>query len=145
MATVEKGDLIRVHYKGRFKNGTVFDSSEPDSPIQFKVGEGDLIKGFEQGVIGMSVGEEKEVMVSAEEGYGVYMKEKVFAFDRSRAPENFDPEIGQQIQMYRADGMPINVTVVDKSEKSFILDCNHPLAGKDLIFNIKLIEIIDKI
>jgi FKBP-type peptidyl-prolyl cis-trans isomerase 2 len=141
MAKVKEGDTISIHYTGKLEDGTVFDSSEDSAPLELKVGDGEFLKGLEEGVIGMEVGDEKTINIPAEEGYGIYMKEKVFEFGRDRAPENFDPEIGQQLQMYRADGMPITVKVTGKTEKTFIMDCNHPLAGKNLVFDIKLVEI----
>ena len=141
MAKVKEGDTISIHYAGKLEDGTVFDSSEGGAPLEFKVGGGEFLKGLEDGVIGMEAGDEKTIRIPAEEGYGIHMGEKVFEFGRDRAPENFDPEIGQQLQMYRADGMPITVKVTGKTEKAFIMDCNHPLAGKNLVFDIKLVEI----
>jgi len=141
MARVKKGDTVNVHYTGKLEDGTVFDSSEGGVPLEFKVGEGEFLKGLEDGVIGMEIGEEKTIKIPAEEGYGIYMKEKIFEFGKDRAPENFNPEIGQELQMYRADGMPITVKVIEKTEKGFMMDCNHRLAGKNLIFDIKLVEI----
>ena len=142
MGIAKKGDTVRVHYTGRLEDGTVFDTSEDGASMEFKVGEGELLKAFEQGVVGMSVGETKTIHIPAEEAYGPRKDEMVFEFDRSRAPENFEAEIGQQLQMYRADGQAVNITVVGKSEKSFTMDCNHPLAGKDLTFDVRLEEIL---
>jgi len=141
MAKVKEGDTISIHYTGKLEDGTVFDSSEGGAPLEFKVGDGEFLKGLEYGAIGMGIEDEKTIRIPAEEGYGIHMEEKVFEFGRDRAPENFDPEIGQQLQMYRADGMPITVKVTGKTEKTFIMDCNHPLAGKNLAFEIKLMEI----
>ena len=141
MAKVKGGDTISIHYTGKLEDGTVFDSSEGGRPRGFKVGGGELLKGLEDGVIGMEAGDEKTIRIPAEEGYGIYTEEKVFEFSRDRAPENFDPEIGRQLQMYRADGLPITVKVAGKTEKAFIMDCNHQLAGKNLVFEIKLVEI----
>ena len=141
MAKVKEGDTVNIHYKGKLEDGAVFDSSEGGAPLEFKVGGGEFLKALEDGVIGMEAGDEKTIRITAEEGYGIHTKEKVFEFGRDKAPENFDPEIGQQLQMYRADGMPITVKVTGKTEKAFIMDCNHPLAGKNLVFEIKLVEI----
>ena len=142
MAKVKEGDTISIHYTGKLEDGTVFDSSEGGASLEFKVGGGEFLKGLEDGVIGMEAGDEKTIRIPAEEGYGICTEEKVFEFGRDRAPENFDPEIGQQLQMHRADGMPIPVKVTGKIEKAFIMDCNHPLAGKNLVFDIKLVEIV---
>jgi len=142
MAIVKEGDTVRVHYAGKLEDGTVFDSSADGAPLEFTVGKGELIKGFEQGVIGMSAGESKAIRISSEDAYGPHKKEMVFEFNRDRAPKNFDPQVGQQINMQRADGKLISVTVIDKTETAFILDCNHHLSGKNLIFDVKLIEIV---
>ena len=142
MANVKEGDTVRVHYTGKLEDGTVFDTSEDGASMEFKVGSGELLKAFEKAVIGMSIGDKKTIKISMEEAYGPRKEEMVFEYDRARAPENFDAEIGQQLQMYRADGQPVNITVIAKSEKSFTMDCNHALAGKDLIFDVRLEEIL---
>lgn len=142
MAIVKEGDTIRVHYTGKFEDGTVFDSSEGGASLEVRLGESSFIPGFEEGVIGMSTGETKTIFIPMEKGYGLRNKDMVFEFDRSKAPENFNPQVGQQLQMYRADGVPVMVTVVALSEKSVTMDCNHPLAGKNLIFDITLEEIL---
>ena len=142
MGIAKEGDTVRVHYTGKLEDGTVFDTSEDGASLEFKVGSGDLLKAFEQGVIGMSIGEKKTIKIPMEEAYGPRKDEMVFEYDRSRAPENFDAEIGQEMQMYRADGKPVNITVIAKSEKSFTMDCNHALAGKDLTFDVRLEEIL---
>jgi len=142
MAIAKKGDTVRVHYTGKLEDGTVFDTSEDGASMEFKVGSGELLKAFEKAVIGMSIGDKKTIKISMEEAYGPRKEEMVFEYDRARAPENFDAEIGQQLQMYRADGKPVNITVIAKSEKSFTMDCNHALAGKDLIFDVRLEEIL---
>lgn len=142
MERVKEGDTIRIHYTGKLEDGTVFDSSEGDNPLEFTVGEGMIIPGLEQGVIGMTPGESKSITVPMELAYGDYRKERVFELSRERVPENFNPGIGQQIQMYRADGLSIVATVIGIFENYFLVDCNHPLAGKTLIFEIKLLEIL---
>jgi len=142
MAIAKKGDTVRVHYTGKLEDGTVFDTSEDGASMEFKVGSGELLKAFEKAVIGMSIGDKKTIKIPMEEAYGPRKEEMVFEYDRARAPENFDAEIGQQLQMYRADGKPVNITVIAKSEKSFTMDCNHALAGKDLIFDVRLEEIL---
>jgi len=144
MAVAKEGDTVRVHYTGRFEDGTVFDTSEDGASMEFKIGTGELLKAFEQGVVGMAVGEAKTIFIPAAEAYGPRNEDMVFEFDRARAPENFDAEIGQQLQMYRADGMPIVVTVLEKTETGFVMDSNHPLAGKNLIFEVTLEEIVQE-
>ncbi|MFZ6017914.1 MAG: FKBP-type peptidyl-prolyl cis-trans isomerase [Nitrospirota bacterium] len=142
MAVVKEGDMVRVHYTGKFDDGTVFDSSEDSTPMEFTVGKGEVFQRVDEGIIGMNPGDIKTIRIPMEEAYGPHMEERVFEFDRKRAPEGFDPVIGQVVQMYRADGLPVRATVIGKSETSFTMDCNHPLSGKDLIFDITLIEIV---
>lgn len=142
MATVKQGDTIRIRYVGRIEDGTVFDSSEGRPPLEFTAGEGEVIPGLEQGVIGMSIGETKTITIPAELGYGPYMKERFFEMDRKKIPGNFNIEVGLRLQMYRADGMPMMVTVVGTSENTLTMDCNHPLAGKTLIFDTTLAETV---
>lgn len=142
MSGVKEGDKVRIQYTGKLNDGTVFDSSEGRDPIEFTIGKGEFFAAFEQGVIGMSPGESTTIRIPIEEAYGPHKKEMVFEFDKKRAPENFDPAIGQRVQMYRADEHPVMVTVVGINETSFIMDCNHPLAGKDLTFDVTLVEIV---
>lgn len=135
------GDKVRVHYTLRIDD-EVFESSVGMKPIEFVIGNGDLLPGFENGVIDMAPGETKTIHIPAEEAYGPRDENKVFDFDRSRAPEGFEPEIGQMVQMYRPDGKSIIVTVVDITDEYFKMDANHPLAGKDLTFDLELVEIV---
>jgi peptidylprolyl isomerase len=142
MAQVTEGDTIRIHYVGKLEDGTVFDSSEGGASLELRLGNGEFIKGLEEGVIGMSPGDKKTIFMTADKAYGPHLDEKVFEFHKDRAPQDFDPEIGQQYQMYRADGMPILVTVLKRTETGYMMDCNHPLAGKNLIFEVVLEEIV---
>lgn len=142
MKTVKHGDTIRIHYTGKLQDDTVFDSSEGRNPLEFTVGEGEVISGLEQGVLGMVVGETKIITIPAELGYGPYMKERIFEIDRKKIPGNFNIEAGLRLQMYRADGMPVMVTVLKVSEDTITMDANHPLAGKTLVFETKLVEIM---
>lgn len=144
MAKVKEGDTIRIHYVGKLEDGTVFDSSEGGASLEIKLGQGEFIKGLEEGVIGMEPGETKIIGMTADRAYGPHIKEKIFEFHKDRAPQDFNPEIGQQYQMYRADGMPIVVTVLEKTETGYVMDCNHPLAGKDLVFEVTLDEIVQE-
>lgn len=142
MAVVKKGDTIRIHYKGRLEDGTVFDSTEGGASLEFTVGKGEFLAVLENGVLGMEPGKSKTLYIGAEEGYGLHKKERVFEYDRGKLPEGVQPVVGQQMQMYRADGLPITVTLVGVSESTVTMDCNHPLAGKNLIFDITLEEIV---
>lgn len=142
MATAKQGDTISIHYTGKLEDGTVFDSSEGGKPLEFTIGEGELIQGLEQGVIGMAAGESRVIGIPAELAYGPREEDRVFEFSKDKIGENINLEIGQQVQMFRADGMPVMATIIGKSETSYTMDCNHPLAGKTLIFETRLLQIL---
>ena len=142
MQRVKKGDTVIISYIGRLEDGTVFDSTENRNPLEFTVGEGELIPGLEQGIIGMMPGESKTILIPMELGYGPHLNERVCELDKERVPQGFQPEMGQQLTLYRADGLPIMGTVIGESGTSFTMDYNHPLAGKTLIFETRLLEII---
>ena len=135
------GDTVKVHYTGSLEDGTVFDTSLEREPLEFTLGQGQLIPGFEQAVIGMKIGESKTVTIPAEQAYGPYNNELISVIDRDNLAEGLDPEVGQQLQTQQPDGQTIIVTVIEVSETSITVDANHPLAGKDLTFEIELIEI----
>jgi len=142
MSQVKDGDTIRIHYIGKLEDGSVFDSSEGGASLEITIGKGEFIKGLEEGLLGMTVGETKSIFMAPDKAYGPHIQEKVFEFHKDRAPQDFSPEIGQQYQLYRADGMPIVVRVLEKTEAGYLMDCNHPLAGKNLIFEVTLEEIV---
>ncbi len=142
MAGVKEGDTVRIKYTGRLEDGSVFDTSDGGIALEFKVGEGEFLPGLEKGVVGMGVGESKTIMIPAEEGYGLHKAERIFEWDRSRLPEGLDVTVGQQLQMYRADGAPVLVTIAGLSDATVTMDCNHPLAGKNLVFDITVEEIV---
>lgn len=142
MTKAKQGSGVRVHYKGTFSDGTVFDSSEGCDPLTFAIGEGQVIPGFENAVIGMSRGETKTVVIAADQAYGPHLNEMVIDVDRSQFQEHITPEIGQVLQLRRPDGQPpIRVTITAISGSTVTLDANHPMAGKDLTFEIQLMEI----
>ncbi len=136
------GDKVKVHYTLKAADGEVIDSSVNASPLEFTLGEGKLIPGFEKGIIGMTPNDSKTITVPPEEAYGHRKEKMVFEFSRENAPEGFDPQIGQLVQLHRPDGNSFKVTVLGITEKGFKMDANHPLAGKDLIFDLELVEII---
>jgi len=138
---VKTGDTIQVHYTGTLEDGTVFDTSLKREPLEFTLGQGQLIPGFEQAVIGMKVGESKTANIPAEQAYGQYSNELISVIERDKLPEDLDPEVGQRLQAQQPDGRTKIVTVINVSETSITVDANHPLAGKDLTFEIELIEI----
>jgi FKBP-type peptidyl-prolyl cis-trans isomerase 2 len=142
MAQAKMGDTVKVHYTGKLEDGTVFDTSIDRDPLQFTIGEGELIPGFEQAVVGMNPGESKTTKVPADKAYGPHREEMVLVVDRNQFPVDLQPKVDQRLQIRQEDGRIIVVTVTDVSESSVTLDANHPLAGKDLTFDIRLIEIV---
>ena len=145
MAQAKEGDTVNVHYTGRLGDGTVFDSSAGRDPLQFTIGEGQLIPGFETGVLGMNPKETKTVEIPANEAYGPHHDEMVMVVEKSQFPPDLNPEIGDQLQMRHESGQIVIVTVTEISDANITLDANHPLAGKDLIFDLELAEIIQSI
>jgi peptidylprolyl isomerase len=141
MQQAKSGDTVKVHYSGRLTDGTTFDSSEGRDPLEFKVGNGDVIKGFDEGVTGMSVGEKKTVHIPADEAYGQKDENRVVEFPRENFPPDLQPEVGMQLNMSNGAGQVIPVVIVEVGNESVTLDANHPLAGEDLIFDIELVDI----
>ena len=141
MKQAQSGDSVKVHYTGKFKDGSVFDSSREREPLQFTVGKGSLIRGFEEAVPGMSLGEKKTISIPPEEGYGVHKKELAFRVKKENFPSAIKPEVGGMLQMRQPDGGVLEVRISQITEDSIVLDANHPLAGKELIFDIELVEI----
>ena len=141
MDTVERGDTVKVRYTGRLENGMVFDSTMSSGPLMFTIGEGELIVGFEEAVVGMKPGESKKVKVSADKAYGPYHKDLTMVVDHDQLPEDFELEVGERLEMAHEMGYPIVYTVTKVSESTVTLDANHILAGKNLIFEIELVEI----
>jgi peptidylprolyl isomerase len=138
----KNGDRVKVHYTLKDSKGDVVESSRDSQPIEFTIGEGNVIPGFEKGIIGMAITETKTVTISPEDAYGRHDEKKVFEFERKNAPGDFDPSIGQSVKMHRPDGKAVVVTVVGRTEKGFMMDANHPLAGKELTFDLELLEIL---
>ena len=141
MSQVKDGDQVKVHYTGKLDDGTVFDSSEGKPPFEFKIGTKSVIPGFESAVKEMTVGDEKSVTIPSEVGYGPIRDELIATVNKSAFPENIEPTIGRQLQMEQPGGKTINVTIAKIEGEEVTLDANHPLAGKELIFDIKLVEI----
>jgi peptidylprolyl isomerase len=138
----KEGDTVKVHYTGTLEDGSVFDTSVEREPLQFTIGEGQLILGFEQGVIGMKLGESKTITIPADQAYGPYNEGLVGVVERDHLPAGVEPEVGQQLQTTQANGQIAVVTVINVSESTVTVDANHHLAGKDLTFEIQLVEII---
>jgi len=141
MKKAESGNTVKVHYTGKLNDGTVFDSSRDGSPLEFTVGSGHVIKGFDNAVSGMAVGEQKTVNIPADEAYGPIRDEMVLTVKREQLPKNIELKEGLHLQLSQPDGAVFNVMVTNLTEDSVTLDGNHPLAGKDLNFDIELVEI----
>jgi peptidylprolyl isomerase len=141
LATAKDGDMVKVHYKGTLEDGSIFDTSRDREPLGFKLGSGSMITGFDRAVNGMQVGEIKTLIIPAEEAYGPHRDDLVLITERDRLPEGLEPSIGQQLEMNQPDGSTIRVVITDITEASITLDANHRLAGKDLTFEIELVEI----
>jgi len=142
MARAKYGDTVKVHYTGRLDDGTVFDTSANGDPLQFTIGSGQIIPGFEQAVVGMNPGESKTVKIPAEDAYGQRREDLIIEVEKSQLPEGLKPEVGLQLQSRQPDGRIVVLTIADMTESHVTLDANHPLAGKDLTFDIQLVEII---
>lgn len=142
MRTASNGDTVRVHYTGTLQDGTVFDSSREREPLEFTLGEGQLIPGFEAAVLGMTPGQQKTVEILADDAYGPYHEEMVQQIERAHIPEDVELVIGRQLLVQRSGGQPLVLTVIDLDDELVTVDANHPLAGQDLQFQIELIEVV---
>ena len=141
MSEVKKGDKIKVHYTGKLQDGSVFDSSIDREPLEFEVGAGMMIAGFDAAVNGMKIGDKKVAEIPANEAYGEVNKEMIVEVKRTQLPPDLEPQVGQQLGMQQPNGQSVPVVVAEVKEESIVIDANHPLAGKDLIFEIELMEI----
>ena len=138
---IKNGDTVKVHYTGRLADGTVFDSSRERKALQFTIGSGMLIPGFDRAVVSMELGESKNVKIPMQDAYGPYCNELVQEVNRNDIPSGVELEVGQKLQAQNDDGQTIVIKVINISESTVTLDANHPLAGEDLTFDIELIEI----
>jgi peptidylprolyl isomerase len=141
MAQVKQGDTVKIHYTGTLTDGTEFDSSVDRDPIEFKVGDGRLIPGFERGVIGMVTGDKKSITVSVDEAYGPRRDELVVVVERNQMPPDLDPKVGDNLVLEQNEKQ-IRVRVTEMTAEEITLDANHPLAGEELNFEIELVEIV---
>ena len=141
MTEVKTGDSVRIHYTGTLKDGTTFDSSEGREPLSFEVGSGQIIPGLDTALPGMTVGETKKVDVPCDQAYGPADPAMRQAIPRDTVPENIPLEPGTRLQMQTAEGEVTPVTVLEANDTQVLLDANHPLAGQDLVFDIKVVDI----
>ena len=141
MAPAQNGDKVKIHYTGKLDDGSVFDSSEGSTPLEFTLGEGQVIPGFEQGVVGMEPGDSKTLNIPVDQAYGPHHEDRTFEIDRSELPADMPIEVGMRLQGNQQDGRAVEVTVVEFDDTKVKMDGNHPLAGQDLTFEIQLVEI----
>lgn len=141
MKKAEQGDTVEVHYTGKLEDGTVFDTSKERGPLEFTIGEGRIIPGFEEAVVGMAPEESKTISVPPDKAYGEHNSELTKEFPRDQLPENVEAKPGQPLQLTRPDGKTIDVMITDISDDSFTVDANHPLAGKTLTFDIEVVAV----
>lgn len=144
MTQVKKGDKIKIHYHGKLTDGSTFDSSEGREPLEFEVGSGMVIPGFDEGVTGMIIGEKKTINIPAMEAYGPKQEELLMEFPLDKFPADMKPEVGMALNMSNQDGQQFPVVIAAVKEEVVVLDGNHPLAGQDLIFDLELVEIGDR-
>ncbi|UCC50082.1 MAG: peptidylprolyl isomerase [Gemmatimonadota bacterium] len=142
MEKAKRGDTVKVQYTGRLQDGRVFDTSAEREPLRFTIGQGNVIRGFEQAVVGMAPGEAKSVHLPPEEAYGVRRDQLVFEVQRAKLPSGLEPEVGKRLEYRQRDGTALPLTVTAVSESKVTLDANHPLAGHELTFDIELLEIV---
>lgn len=141
MQQVKNGDTVKVHYHGRLTDGTTFDSSEGRDPLEFKVGAGNVIKGFDDAMVDMKVGDKKTVEIPVDEAYGQRNDNMLMEYPKTDFPDDMTPETGLQLHMSDNQGNVFPVVITEVKEEVVVLDANHPLAGKDLVFDIELVSI----
>lgn len=141
MAQAKIGDTVKVHYTGKLDTGVVFDTSEGCDPLEFEIGSGSLIPGFEEAVVGMSPGESKTVQIPPEKGYGKYREDRAITMDKKDLPPDLEPVEGMSLEICTSDGTYVPAQVTDVTDTTVTLDANHPLVEQTLYFDIKLIEI----
>lgn len=141
MDQAKKGHAVTIHYTGKLSDGTIFDSSEGREPLPFSIGSGQVIPGFEEAVVGMTIGGKKTVTIPPEKAYGERNEQLVITVPRDQVPPELNPQVGQQLQVMNQEEQPMVVQVVEVTEEKVILDANPPLAGRNLTFDIELVSI----
>jgi FKBP-type peptidyl-prolyl cis-trans isomerase SlpA len=143
MIQVKENNTVKVNYTGKLADGQVFDSSEGKEPIEFTLGQGQIIPGFEKGLIDMKLKEKKTITIVKEEAYGIVNDALIQEVQKSELPQDMTPEVGMGLVSKTPDGREMNLVVVEVKEETIVIDGNHPLAGKDLIFDLEVLEIKD--
>lgn len=142
MPQAQEGNRVRVHYIGKLSDGTVFDSSEGKDPLEFILGGGMVIPGFDDAITGLELGESITALIPAEKAYGLRNDEMIIVIEKNQFPPHLNPRIGDKYQIPQGDGQIAMLTVTDIGDEAITLDANHELAGKDLTFDITLVEIL---
>lgn len=141
MNQVKDNNTVKVHYTGKLKDGRVFDTSEGKDPLKFTLGKGQMIPGFEKGLIDMKVNEKKTIHITKDEAFGDQREELIQEVPRTQLPENMEVKEGMGLVSSTPDGKKHNLTVKEVKDNTIIVDANHPLAGKDLVFDLELVDI----
>jgi len=141
MSQAKKGDSVKINLTGKLEDGSVFANTSENEPLEFKLGEGRMLVGIETAVEGMNEGESKSVNLSAEQAYGQRQEELIIEVGRDKFPADVEPQVGQQFEVTQEQGRPMMVRVIDTSEQTVTLDGNHPLAGRDLMFDLELLQV----
>ena len=141
MSQVKENNTVKVHYTGKLADGQVFDTSEGKEPIEFVLGQGQLIPGFEQGLIDMKVNEKKTITIAKEEAYGEVNDQLIQEIDRANLPQDMEPKVGMGLVSKSPEGQEMNLMIIEVKEESVVIDGNHPLAGRDLVFDLEVVEI----
>jgi FKBP-type peptidyl-prolyl cis-trans isomerase 2 len=144
MNQVKENNTVKVNYTGKLSNGQIFDSSEGKEPLEFTLGQGQLIPGFEKGLIDMKLKEKKTITIDKEQAYGKINNDLIQEVNKNELPEDMTPEVGMGLVSKSPDGQEMNIRVVEVKEESIVIDGNHPLAGKDLIFDLEVVAIKGK-
>lgn len=142
MTQAKQGDTVKIHYTGKLTNNTVFDSSRERAPFEFIIGSGQVIAGFEEGTLGMKIGEKKTIKIPCAKAYGPKNPDLIAIVARGHLPKDLEPKIGQRLGIHNENGQKIPVIITEITEKEVTVDGNHPLSGEDLIFELELVEII---
>lgn len=141
MSQVKENNTVKVNYTGKLSDGQIFDTSEGKEPVEFVLGQGQLIPGFEKGLIDMKINEKKTITIAKEEAYGEVNSQLIQEVDKAQLPQDMAPEVGMGLVSRTPDGQEMNLMVVEVKDETIVVDGNHPLAGKDLIFDLEVLEI----
>jgi len=142
MVQEKEGDTVKVHYTVKLGDGTIIGSTIDQEPLQFTIGDGQILPSLEQAIIGMNPGETKTIDIPAEQAFGPHFEEMVIVIDRAKLPPDFNPRVGERVQFRQWDGQIASVLVTEVSDLNITIDANHPLAGKDLIFDIRFLGVV---